>query len=162
MTTAAERLDFMKAAPLAIAAYMQFSQAVKQSSIEHALLNLIDIRVSQLNGCAFCLDMHVQQATIANERPLRLHPVAIWRESSLFSPRERAALAWAEVLTQIPPHGVGDEAYAAVRADFSEQEVADLTFAVMSINGWNRVNIAFASQPGSRDAMFGLNRANLS
>src|SRR3546814_13949790 len=111
-------------------------------AIEETIRDLVDIRASQLNGCAFCLDMHVKSATIHGERPLRLHHVAIWRESTLFSQRERAALAWTEILTQIPAKGVPDEVYDRVRQEFSEKELSDLTFLVMSINAWNRVNVA--------------------
>ncbi len=105
--------------------------------------------------------MHVKQATIHGERPLRLHHLAVWRESTLFSPRERAALAWTEVLTQLPAHGVPDELYERVRGQLSEQEVLDLTHAVMGINAWNRINIAFRSEPGSRDKAWGLDKADL-
>jgi alkylhydroperoxidase family enzyme len=88
--------------------------------------------------------------------------VAIWRESTLFSPRERAALAWTEVLTRIPEHGVPDELYARVREQFSEKELSDLTYAIMAINGWNRANVAFQTVPGSSDKAFGLDKSNLS
>jgi AhpD family alkylhydroperoxidase len=134
---------------------------VKESPIEQAILDLVFIRASQINGCAFCLDMHVKQATIHGERPLRLYHVAAWRESTLFVPRERAALAWTEVLTQLPPQGVPDEIYDRVRTQFSEKEISDLTFAIMAINAWNRVNIAFKVVPGSYDKEFGLEKAKL-
>jgi AhpD family alkylhydroperoxidase len=134
---------------------------VKESPIEQAILDLVFIRASQINGCAFCLDMHVKQATIHGERPLRLYHVAAWRESTLYVPRERAALAWTEVLTQLPPQGVPDEIYDRVRTQFSEKEISDLTFAIMAINAWNRVNIAFKVVPGSYDKEFGLEKAKL-
>src|SRR5262249_24558773 len=126
-----------------------------------ALEDLVNIRASQLNGCAFCLDMHVKQAKIHGERELRLHHVATWRESTLFSARERAALEWTEVLTKLPDHGVADEGYARVTAQFSEKELSDLTFVVMTINGWNRANVAFQTVPGSLDKPFGLDKAQL-
>src|SRR3546814_2617899 len=100
--------------------------------------------------------MHVKAATIHGERPLRLHHVAIWLESTLVSQRERAALAWTEILTQIPAKGVPDEVYDRVRQEFSEKELSDLTFLVMSINAWNRVNVAFQITPGSYDKAFGI------
>jgi alkylhydroperoxidase family enzyme len=106
--------------------------------------------------------MHVKQARISGERELRLHHVAIWRESPLFSDRERAALEWTEVLTRLPEHGVSDEIYAAARAQFSEQELTDLTFQIMAINGWNRLSIGFRNVPGAMDEAYGLTRANLS
>ena len=105
--------------------------------------------------------MHVKEATIHGERPLRLHHLIIWRESPLFSTREQAALEWTEALTQIPPHGVSDEVYERVRAQFSEKEIADLTFAIIAINAWNRANVAFRSVPGSFDRALGLDKANL-
>ena len=105
--------------------------------------------------------MHVKQATIAGESELRLHHVAIWRESTLFVPRERAALAWTEALTKLPEGGVPDELYERVRGQFSEKELSDLTFSVMAINAWNRVGIAFKSVPGSADKSYGLDKAGL-
>src|SRR3546814_474388 len=119
--------------------FLDFNMVFGNCAIEETIRDLVDIRASQLNGCAFCLDMHVKSATIHGERPLRLHHVAIWRESTLFSQRERAALAWTEILTQIPAKGVPDEVYDRVRQEFSEKELSDLTFLVMSINAWNRV-----------------------
>ncbi|MEP6829583.1 MAG: carboxymuconolactone decarboxylase family protein, partial [Rhizomicrobium sp.] len=112
--------------------------------------------------CAFCVDMHSKEAKIHGERELRLYHVAIWRESNLFDARERAALEWTEVLTQLPPHGVSDAVYNSVRAVFSEKELSDLSYSVMAINGWNRLSIGFRSVPGSRDALYGLTKAGLS
>ena len=119
------------------------------------------LRASQLNGCSFCVDMHVKEAKIHGERELRLHHVAVWRESQLFSPAERAALEWTEALTQLPPHGISNSLYASAREQFSEQELSDLSFLIVAINGWNRLNVAFQAIPGSSDELFGLNKANL-
>ena len=141
--------------------FVAFSTALNHSAIEEGIRHLVEIRASQLNGCGLCVDMHIKQATIHGERPLRLHHLAIWRESTLFVPRERAALAWTEVLTRIPEHGVPDELYERVRTQFSEKELSDLTFIVMSINAWNRANVAFKTVPGAYDAAFGLDKANL-
>jgi alkylhydroperoxidase family enzyme len=106
--------------------------------------------------------MHVKQAKIHGERELRLHHIAIWRESTLFSAKERAALTWTEALTRLNgPEGVPDEVYAQVREQFSEKELAQLTFRVVAINGWNRLNVAFRNPPGSKDKMFGLDKAGL-
>lgn len=158
----APRLNYMQQSPELFKKFFEFSSAIAAAgSIETSLSHLIDIRASQLNGCAFCVDMHVKQAKIHEERELRLHHVAIWRESPLFSPRERAALAWTEALTQIPPGGVSDAVYAEVREQFSEKELSDLTFRVMAINGWNRVNVAFRSVPGTHDKAWGLDKAGL-
>jgi len=156
------RLDYQQQSPELFKKFVAFSQAIKTAGIEQPIHDLVNIRASQLNGCGFCLDMHIKEATIHGERPLRLHHIAIWRESTLFSPRERAALAWTEVLTRIPEHGVSDELYGRVREQFSEKELSDLTYAVMAINGWNRANVAFQTVPGSSDKAFGLDKANLS
>ncbi|WP_308640035.1 carboxymuconolactone decarboxylase family protein [Paenibacillus silvisoli] len=106
--------------------------------------------------------MHIKQAKIHGERELRLYHLSIWRESNLFTPRERAALEWTELLTKLPEHGVGDDMYNRMREQFSEKELSDLTFSVMAINAWNRANIAFRNTPGSADAAFGLTKAGLS
>jgi AhpD family alkylhydroperoxidase len=149
-------------ATLSSAAYKNYlTFALTTGTVEAGLSDLVNIRVSQINGCAFCLDMHVKEATIRGERALRLHHVAIWRESPLFSPRERAAFRWAEQVTRLGPDGVADEEYEAARTAFTEQELSDLTMAVVAINGWNRLNIAFPKPPGSLDAMFGLEKAGL-
>lgn len=157
-----QRIDYQKQSPELFKKFVEFSLALKQSTIEESIRDLVDIRASQLNGCAFCVDMHVKEATIHGERPLRLHHVAIWRESTLFSPRERAALAWTEILTRIPAHGVPDEVYERVRTHLSEKELSDLTFLVMSINAWNRVNVGFQVVPGTYDKAFGVDKSGLS
>lgn len=156
-----ERLDYAQLAPDAFRKYLDFALSLKKGPLEVSLVDLLTLRASQLNGCAFCVDMHVKEGTIHGERPLRLHHVAIWRESPLFSPRERAALAWTERLTQLPAHGVSDEDYAAVRAHFGEAELAALSFAIVAINGWNRLAIGFAAVPGSKDEAYGLEGAGL-
>lgn len=156
------RIDYQKQSPELFKKLLAFSLAGNDSTIEQPIRHLVDIRASQLNGCAFCVDMHVKEATMHGERPLRLHHVAIWRESTLFSPRERAALEWAEILTRIPAEGVPDAVYERVRAQLSEQELSDLTFLVMSINAWNRVNVGLRVVPGSYDRQYGLDRSGLS
>lgn len=156
-----QRVNYVQQSPEFYKKFSDFSLALKGSVIEEKIRDLVQIRASQLNGCAFCLDMHVKEARIHGETELRLHHVAIWRESNLFAPRERAALAWTEVLTRLPEGGVPDDIYERVRGQFSEKEISDLTFAVMAINGWNRVAIAFRSVPGSADKAFGLDKAGL-
>ena len=148
----AARIDYAEHAPELFKKYLAFSMATKTAAIDPKLRHLVDVRVSQINGCAFCLDMHTKQAKIAGERELRLHHVAIWRESPLFDARERAAFAWAEALTRLGDHGVDDALYAEALAHFGETGLAELTFAVMAINGWNRASVAFRVAPGSRDA----------
>ena len=156
------RVDYQKQSPELFKKFVEFNMTFGHSSIEESIRELVELRVSQINGCAFCVDMHVKRATIHGERALRLHHVAIWRESNLFAPRERACLAWAEVLTQIPAQGVADEIYERVRTQLSEKEISDLTFSVMAINAWNRVNVAFHVEPGIFDKAYGLEKANLS
>jgi AhpD family alkylhydroperoxidase len=157
----AQRLNYFQQSPELAKKFLEFSNALQGSTIEQGLRDFVNIRASQMNGCAFCLDMHVKEAKIHGERDLRVHHVAIWRESTLFSPRERAALAWTEVLTQLPPHGVPDDLYDRVRNELSDKELSDLTFQVMAINGWNRANAAFRNVPGSQDKAFGLDKAGL-
>ena|SRR5690606_30315846 len=156
-----QRINYIQQSPELFKKFMEFSNALKSSAIEEPIRDLVSIRASQLNGCGFCLDMHVKEAHIHGERALRLYHVATWRESTLFSPRERAALAWAEVLTKLPEHGVPDDIYERVLTQLSEKELSDLTFEVMAINGWNRANVAFKTVPGSADKAFGLDKANL-
>jgi len=157
-----QRLDYSQQSPAIFKKFLEFSMALHASTIEAPLRALVEIRASQMNGCAFCLDMHVKQAKIGGERELRLHHVAIWRESTLFSARERAALAWTEALTRIPEGGVSDALFDSVRTQLSEKEISDLTFEIMAINGWNRASIAFRAVPGSLDKMYGLDKAGLS
>jgi AhpD family alkylhydroperoxidase len=162
-----QRLNIAAQAPDLYKAYYAFSQAVAKSGIEESLRDLVHIRASQVNGCAFCVDMHIKEATIHGERPLRLHHLVIWRESPLFSPRERAALAWTESLTSLKAtglgeHGVPDDVYEEARAQFSGKELAGLTFVVAEINGWNRLSIAFRNPPGGMDQALGLTAAGLS
>jgi AhpD family alkylhydroperoxidase len=155
------RVEYAKQSANLFRKYLEMSLAVKDSSIEKSILYLVDLRASQMNGCAFCVDMHVKQARMGGERELRLHHVAVWRESGLFSGRERAALEWTEALTKLPPNGVPDELFEKVREQLSEKEISDLTFAIVAINGWNRVSIGFKAEPGSQDEVYGLTKAGL-
>src|SRR4051812_47203666 len=124
----APRLIYAQQSPEPFKKLMELSGAMHASSIPAALRGLVDIRASQINGCGFCLDMHIKEAKIRGERELRLHHLAIWRESPLFDAREKAALAWTEALTKMSDHGVSDELFAEARAQFSEKELSDLTF----------------------------------
>lgn len=157
-----QRINYIQKSPELFKKFLELSNLLKDSAIEESLRHLVSIRASQINGCGFCVDMHVKEARIHGERELRIYHLPIWRESTLFEPRERAALAWTEVLTKLPEHGVPDDLYERVRSQFSEKELSDLTFEVMAINGWNRANIAFQTVPGSSDKAFGLDKANLS
>jgi len=157
-----ERLDHMRQVPALTQKLTELTFALKKGTVGQTILSFVEIRASQLNGCAFCLDMHIKQAKLHGERELRIHHIAIWRESTLFSDRERAALAWTEALTRLSPEGVEDDVYAAARGQFSEDELVYLTYMVMVINAWNRASIAFRSVPGSQDKAFGLDKAGLS
>ena len=156
-----QRLNYAHQSPELFKKLADLSAALKGSAIEQKTQDLVQIRASQINGCAFCLDMHVKEATIHRESPLRLFHVAIWRESNLFSPRERAALAWTEAVTKLPEGGIPDELYERVRGELSEKDISDLTFSIMVINAWNRASIAFKAVPGSADKAYGLDKAGL-
>ena len=156
-----QRLNYLKNAPELTKKVFELSEAVKKSSLGNTLLDLVNIRASQLNGCAFCLDMHSKEAKIHGERELRIYHIPIWRESPLFSDREKAALEWSEALTTLGPKGVSDELYERARAHFSEVQLSELSFAVGVINLWNRLNIGFRNPPGSADEMLGLTKAGL-
>ena len=138
----APRLDYRRLAPAPLNAYIAFTSAAEAAGIEHSLLELIKTRVSQVNGCAFCVDMHTRDARAHGETERRLYALAVWHEAPFFTPRERAALAWAEALTRLPD-GVSDELFAATREQFTDAELGALSFAVIAINGWNRLGVAF-------------------
>jgi len=156
-----QRLNYMQQSPEFFKKLMEFNNVQQDCAIETAILDLVHIRASQLNGCGFCVDMHVKEAKIHGERELRIYHLPIWRESTLFNPRERAALEWTEIVTRLPEHGIPDEVYNRVREQFSEKEISDLTFSITIINNWNRLSISFKNVPGSADAAYGLTKAGL-
>ena len=125
------------------------SGVVHESNLEPSLLELVKVRVSQINGCGYCLDMHTKDARAAGESEQRLYLVQAWRETSLYNERERAALAWAEAVTSVADAHVSNADFEQARALFSESELAALTLAVIEINGWNRLAIAFNAVPGT-------------
>jgi len=142
------RFDVTKR-PDAIKPLLALSEYVKNSGLEANLIELVLMRVSQLNGCAYCLDMHSKDARAAGETEQRLYLLQAWREAPFYSPRERAALAWCEAVTRLDPiHGVPDEVYEEARAQFSAEELIDLNMAVIVINGWNRIAIPSRAEPG--------------
>jgi AhpD family alkylhydroperoxidase len=143
-----QRLDYPRLAPEAARAMYGLGTYLAGCGLEHALLELVKIRASQINGCAFCIDMHTKDARAAGETEQRIYALDAWRETPFFNERERAALAWAEAVTRIGG-GVPDDLYADARQQFSEKELVDLTWAVAAINAWNRVAISFRSVPGS-------------
>jgi AhpD family alkylhydroperoxidase len=123
---------------------------IDQCGLEKSLIHLVMLRVSQLNGCAFCIDMHSKEARADGETEQRLYLLQVWRESPFYSNRERAAFAWCEAVTRLDPvHGVPDDVYEQARAHFSERELMDLNLLVIMINGWNRVAIPSKMEPGS-------------
>ena len=141
------------AAPEMIAAMTAFETAVASSGLEHSLIELVKTRASQINGCAFCLHMHTRDARAAGESEERLHLLAAWWESSLFTPREKAALTWAESLTLIAQTRAPDADYAVMREEFDEAEAVKLTMLIGAINVWNRLAVGFRSQHPRRWAV---------
>jgi AhpD family alkylhydroperoxidase len=135
--------------PEAVGAMLGLQKVVDESGLDPKLLELIKVRASQINGCAYCLDIHTKDAIAIGEDPERLNVVAAWRESPFYSPRERAALAWCESLTLLPSTGAPDALYEEVAAHFSAREQVALTAAIVAINGWNRFAVGFRSPVGS-------------
>jgi AhpD family alkylhydroperoxidase len=143
------RIDYAGPGRDAVQAMVALERYVAESGLERPLVKLVKVRASQLNGCAYCIDMHAKDARVAGERDQRLYMLTAWREAPCYTPRERAALAWAEAVTRISPEAVSDQLYLDARAQFSEAEMVALTFAVVAINGWNRLAISFGAVPGS-------------
>ena len=143
-----QRLDYKSASPEAFKAMLATETQVHRSGLEESLLELVKTRASQINGCAWCLDMHTKDARARGETEQRLHLITAWREAPCYSERERAALAWTEAVTQIAVQGVPEALYAEARRHFDEKALVDLTLAIVAINGWNRMNVAFQTQVG--------------
>jgi AhpD family alkylhydroperoxidase len=143
------RIEYYAKYPRAFAAMRGLQAYVDQCGLEHSLLELVKMRASQINGCAYCLDMHSKDARAAGETEQRLYLLNAWREAPFYSERERAALEWTEAVTRLGEHGVPDNVYAIAQAQFSEEELVNLTLAVIAINGWNRLSISFHTVAGS-------------
>jgi AhpD family alkylhydroperoxidase len=143
------RIDYLKSGRGVVEAMLGVEKYIRQSGLEESLLNLIRMRASQINGCAYCLDMHWKDARALGENEQRLYGLDAWEESPYYTDRERAALAWTEALTNIREGHVADEVYERVRPHFTEKELADLSLAITSINSWNRLNIAVRTVPGT-------------
>ncbi len=144
-----QRLDYKEASPAAYKAMIHFGHQIHSSDLEEPLLELVKSRASQLNGCAWCLDMHTKDARAQGETEQRLYLLPVWREAPCYSDRERAALAWTEVLTSLSStQDVPDEVYEEARRYFDERSLVDLTMAVIAINSWNRLNVAFRTSVG--------------
>lgn len=144
-----ERLNYKDVSPNAIKAMRGVEKYVRESGLERSLYELVKIRASQINGCAYCIDMHTKDARIAGETEQRIYALSAWRETPFYSERERAALAWTEALTLISENDVPDDLYETVSKQFSEKEMVDLTMAIIAINGWNRLAISFRTVPGT-------------
>lgn len=144
-----QRLNPFGVAPDGYRAMSGLQGYVDACGLEHSLLELVKTRASQINGCAFCIDMHVTDAVKAGESHARLHLLNAWREADLYTPRERAALAWTEALTLVSETHAPDEDYEEARRHFSEKELVDLSLAIVVINGWNRLSVGFRVQPAS-------------
>lgn len=144
-----ERMNYFEKAPGVFRSLLHVEKYVEHSGLEKSLLHLVKMRVSQINGCAYCLDMHSKDLRAEGDTEQRLYLLNAWREAeSFYSERERAALAWAETVTLVSTTHIPDEEYEAARKQFSEEELANLTLAVITINGWNRLNIAFRTPAG--------------
>ena len=144
-----QRIDYPKAAPDGFKAMLGLETYARNSGLEHSLLELVKTRVSQINGCAYCLDMHTKDARAAGETEQRLYVLPAWRATDFYTPRERAALGWAEAVTKLTDQEVSDTVYDEARQHFDEKALVDLTLAVIAINGWNRLAIPFRSKVGS-------------
>ncbi len=143
------RLDFRKASPQGAKAMSALHAFVRDCGLEHTLLELVKLRASQINGCAHCIDMHTKELRAAGESEQRLYLLDAWDESPFYSARERAALAWTEAVTLVAEGHVPDDVYGQAHAQFSDEELVNLTLAIVAINGANRLNIAFRTVPGS-------------
>jgi AhpD family alkylhydroperoxidase len=142
------RLNAFKVAPKAYQAMFGLQQYVNNCGLEESLMELVKMRASQINGCAYCLDMHSKDARAAGETEQRLYLLDAWREAPFYSERERAALEWTEALTKITEGHVPDDVYMRVKTQFTDEELANLSMAIVTINSWNRLSIAFRAEPG--------------
>lgn len=141
------RIDYYKVSPEVVKAMIGLENFVNKSGLERSLLDLVKLRASQINGCAFCVDTHCTEARKNGESERRLSAVAVWQETPFFTDRERAALAWTEAVTLLSETHAPDDIYQEVLKYFNEKETVDLTFAIITINGWNRLAVSFRKSP---------------
>ncbi|MBO1076346.1 carboxymuconolactone decarboxylase family protein [Roseomonas marmotae] len=146
------RLDYFATAPRMLQPMLALERAVATSGMEHSLIHLVKTRASQINGCAFCIEMHSRDAMAAGESPARLFLLDAWREAPHYTERERAALAWTEALTLVSTTGAPDADYDGLRPHFSDEEIVKLSLLIATINAWNRLSVGFRSVPGSAPA----------
>lgn len=144
-----QRISYSKIAPEGVENLRKLEAYLKNAGLEPELVELVRLRASQLNGCAYCIDMHTKDARTRGESEQRLYGLIAWKETPFYSERERAALAWAETVTKISEDQVPDEVYDQVKEHFTDKELVDLTLAVIAINAWNRLAISFRTPPGS-------------
>jgi AhpD family alkylhydroperoxidase len=143
------RIDYAQVAPGARRAQVGLETYIRGCGLESSLIHLMKLRASYLNGCAYCVDMHTKDARQEHESEQRLYAVPVWRETPFFTPRERAALAWTDAVTEVGATHVPDDVFDEVRRHFTDAEIVDLTMVVITINGWNRIAIAFRVPVGS-------------
>jgi AhpD family alkylhydroperoxidase len=141
------RLNPFTAAPELMQGMLRFEEGVRAGGLEHSLIELVKTRASQINGCAYCIDMHTTDARASGESESRLYLLSAWREAPVYSERERAALAWTEALTLVADTRAPDADYALVQRHFSQKEQVALTLLIVAINGWNRIAVGFRSVP---------------
>ncbi len=143
------RINYYRVAHGAVESMRGLENYVSQTGLEPSLLDLVRLRASQINGCAYCIDMHTKDARLRGETEQRLYALSAWEETPFYTERERAALAWTEAVTEIAMTGIPDEVYEIAREQFSEKELVDLTLAIIAINGWNRLAVGFRTVPGT-------------
>lgn len=154
-----QRLDTLELSYDQVMKLAELSQM--KNSLDHALKNLIDIRASQINGCTFCLDMHMKQAKLRGEKELRLYHTSVWRESSLFTPKERAIFELTELVTKLDAKGISDEDYSRLNQVLTDKELSDAVIQIGIINMWNKLSVVFQKQHGTMDKVWGLDKAGL-
>lgn len=157
----AQRLNYSTHFPEAYNKLLELDTLVGSSGLDNFLVHLVRLRASQINGCLFCIDIHTKQAIRDGEKPLRLHHLPGWQESSLFSAKEKAALLWTEALTRLSPERTKDEIYQSVKSHFSDTELTKLTMLIALINALNCFGVGFRAEPGSVDKVLGLNKVVL-
>ena len=143
------RINYATAAPDATRAMLALERYIRECGLEMSLIELVKLRASYLNGCAYCVDMHTKDARLAGETEQRLYAIPVWAETPFYTPRERAALAWTDAVTHLGHGGVSDEVYDEARRHFDEGDLVRLTMVIITINGWNRIAIPFRTEPGS-------------
>ena len=153
------RINYAKEFPSGYEAMLGLEQAIRSTDLDPVLLELVKLRASQLNRCAYCLDMHSKDARARGESEQRLHLLVAWREAPVYNPRERAALAWCEALTTLPATGAPDDVFADLEAQFSPPEIAALTFQIVAINGWNRLAVGLRTPVGKYRSSAGVSQA---